>query len=91
MKLLSHILILIAVIVGIVWGIWGLTPRDQWEAISNWSSRTAEHISDTEESAIKLKNMLGDHFQEAADIYHGKKEKDPFIYTHDYSQDEEQE
>ncbi len=65
-----------------VWLFYGLTPKQQLDRILSYLSDTGSvistHISDTTSSANKLKNRLGEEFDNAVDVYNGKDIDYPF-------------
>lgn len=85
MKALIYLAGLIAVGVIVTWLAFGITPQNQWNWIRGYTMNTSatisEKISETGDSASKLKNTLGKHFDDAADVYEGKEKKDPFQYN----------
>lgn len=72
MKALLYLAGLIVCGVLLVWYFKGMNPEAQWNYIKVTSDEIAGHISDTKNSANKLKNTLDHHFEEASDVYHGK-------------------
>ncbi len=85
MKALIYLIGLLAIVVLIVWFGYGITPENQWNWIKGYTTDTSTEISkqitDTENSAGKLKDRLSERFDEAADVYHGKEKEDPFQYN----------
>lgn len=85
MKALIYLVGLIGIGVLVAWFGFGIHPQDQWGIISGYAMNTTDkisgHATDTKKSAGKLKNVLGERFDEAADVYHGKEKEDPFKYN----------
>ena len=85
MKALIYLIGLLAIVVLIVWFGYGITPENQWNWIKGYTTNTSTEISkqitDTENSAGKLKDRLSERFDEAVDVYHGKEKEDPFQYN----------
>lgn len=85
MKALIYLAGLIAIGILVAWLGFGIRPEDQWNTLKGYVVNTADsiskHTSDTEKSAGKLKNVLSERFNEAADVYHGKEKDDPFKYN----------
>lgn len=85
MKALIYLAGLIAIGVAVAWLAFGITPENQWNWLRNYTSETtsniSSHISETADSAGKLKGVLGERFNEAADVYNGKDTVDPFQYN----------
>ena len=82
MKALLYLASFIAISVFSVWVIYGLTPNQQLDKVMSYLSDTGStistHLSDTASSANKLKNRLGQEFNNASDVYHGKEVDYPF-------------
>lgn len=85
MKALIYFIGLIGIGVLTAWFGFGIHPQDQWNTLRGYVMNTTDQISghatDTEQTAGKLKNVLGERFNEAADVYHGKEKEDPFKYN----------
>ena len=84
MKAIIYLIGLIGIAVLIMWFGYGITPENQWNWIKGYTANTgteiSKQISDTEGSAGKLKSRLGERFDEASDVYHGKEKADPYQY-----------
>lgn len=85
MKAIIYLIGLIGIVVLIMWFGYGITPENQWNWIKGYTTNTSSEISkqieNTESSADKLKSRLGERFDEASDVYHGKEKEDPFKYN----------
>lgn len=85
MKLIIYLAGLIGITVLITWFVFGITPQNQWLRVKgyalNTSSNISEQLGNTANSAGKLKSRLGERFDEASDVYHGKEPSDPYQYN----------
>ena len=85
MKALIYLIGLIAICVLVAWFGFGIQPQNQWDTlkgyVTNLSGKISSHVNETKSSAGKLKNVLSDRFNEAADVYNGKEKEDPFKYN----------
>lgn len=90
MKALLYLVGLIGIGVLIAWLAFGITPENQWHWVRGYAMETSStisgHLSDTADSASKLKDRLGERFDEASDVYHGVDSVDPFQYNQDPTQ-----
>lgn len=79
MKAIIYLIILMALLVLAVWFGYGVTPQNQWNWLkgyaTNTSSQISEQISNTENSAGKLKSRLNDRFDEAGEVYQHSQEQ----------------
>ena len=82
MKALIYLVGLIALVCCSLWMFCGFTPEQQLNKVKQYISGTSlaisSHVSDTANTATKLKNRLGSEFDKASDVYHGKEKEEPF-------------
>lgn len=85
MKAIIYLAGLIAIGVVVTWLAFDITPQNQWYwvkgYVTNTSSKISDNLTDTTNSASKLKGVLNERFDEAKDVYEGKGQVDPFEYN----------
>lgn len=77
MKALFYLILIIGVGIAVAWFGFGIHPQALWNKMFNANGSLADMTA----TATKFRNVAGERFSEAQDVYEGKTEvDDPFAY-----------